>query len=98
MAKKTKRTKMSCVFYGTPKREPGSANCRLTTYKVCDPDRCPWYKDKQMMAESFERARQNYIKAHGSDDYYALGYGPRNWRGQKQNDWEKEDEANARSH
>ena len=95
---KTNRTKMSCVFYGTPNREPGMANCRLTTYKVCDPNRCPWYRNKQMMEESFEKARRNYLKRHGSDDYYALGYGPRDWRGQKQTDWEKEDKANDGTH
>lgn len=79
---KNKRPKRSCVFYGANKRrDDGSANCRLTTYHVCDPDTCPWYKNEQQMAESFEKARQNYIKRYGKDDYYKLGYGPKNWAG-----------------
>ena len=90
---KSNRTKMSCVFYGTPNREPGTANCRLTTYKECDPNRCVWYRNKQMMEASYEKARQNYIKNHGKDEYYALGYGPRDWRGQTTRDWEREDES-----
>ena len=93
--KKGKRACGSCIFYGIAHREEGMANCRLTTYKTCDPDKCPWYKNKQMLDASFEKARQNYLKRHGRDDYYALGYGPQNWRGSRIKDWEKEDEANA---
>ena len=77
----------------------GTANCRLTTYKVCDPNHCPWYKNRKMQEASFEKARQNYMKNHGGkDEYYAMGYGPKDWRGQKARDWEKEDEANDGTH
>ena len=93
-----KRAKSSCVFYGAAKTQESPANCRLTTYKVCNPDTCPWYKSKKMMEASYEKARQNYLKAHGRDDYYALGYGPKDWRGQKTKDWDKEDKANDGTH
>lgn len=96
---KGKRSKVSCIHYGVAKREPGTANCRLTTYKECNPNTCPWYKDKKMQEASFEKARQNYMKNHGGkDEYYAMGYGPKDWRGQKAKDWEKEDEANDGAH
>ena len=90
---KHKRPKYSCVFYGSSKRMDGTANCRLTTYHVCDTDKCPWYKSEQMMEASFEKARQNYIKNHdGKDEYYQLGYGPKNWAGTRfKNDDEEED-------
>lgn len=96
--KKGHRACGSCIHYGTSSREEGMANCRITTYKKCDPDTCPWYMNKQMQEASFEKARQNYIKRHGKDEYYELGYGPKDWRGQNTKDWEKEDEANAGKH
>ena len=71
------RPKTSCLFYGSlPGREPGAALCTLTTYVKCDPDACPWYRSQEMADASYEKARQNYIKNHGKDEYYKLGYGP----------------------
>ena len=68
----------SCVFYGrTGQRAAGAPYCTLTTYAKCDPYTCPFYKDETMLAESYEKARQNYIKTHGKDLYYELGFGPR---------------------
>lgn len=95
--KKGTRTCGSCIFYGASCHEEGTANCRLTTYKKCDPIKCAWYLNKQMQKESFEKARQNYIKRHGKDEYYALGYGPKNWRGARIKDWEKEDDTDAKT-
>ena len=73
--------KTSCIFYG---KRPGGHSplakgplCTLTTYATCDPSSCPWYKSEEMMQESYEKARQNYLKRYGRDDYYRLGYGPR---------------------
>ena len=75
---KLKRTKTSCIFYGKmPNRAGDDPYCTLTTYKECIPDTCPWYKTQEMMAESYEKARQNYIKNHGEDKYYQLGFGPK---------------------
>lgn len=97
--KKGKRSCSSCLHYGNSRHEEGMANCRLTTYRKCEPDICPWYLNRKMQEESFEKARQNYIKRHGSDDYYALGYAKTSWIGERSRDWDKEDEAkNAESH
>ena len=72
------RPKTSCIFYGrTPSRMEGAPLCTLTTYKTCNPYTCAWYMDKEMQAASFEQARKNYIKNHGVDKYYELGYGPK---------------------
>lgn len=76
-----KRTKTSCIFYGNmPSRKPDAPYCTLTTYKECVPDVCPFYKSQEMMDASYEKARKNYIKNHGVDKYYQLGYGPRDGR------------------
>ena len=81
IAKGTKlkeRPKTSCLFYGSlPGREKGAALCTLTTYTKCDPDTCSWYKSQEMADASYEKARQNYIKKYGKDEYYQLGYGPK---------------------
>lgn len=76
------RPKTACVYYGKPSplHSNGTAYCTLTTYQTCDPDTCVWYKDEDMLKASFEKARQNYIKNHGSDDYYKRGYGPKQRR------------------
>lgn len=79
MHKKYKnRPKTSCLFYhGRPGIKKNSSNCTLTTYATCEPDTCPWYKSQEMMDASYEKARKNYIKSHGRDDYDKLGFGPK---------------------
>jgi hypothetical protein len=69
----------SCIFYGrlSGRHPKGMPWCTLTTYATCDPSTCPWYKSEEMMQESYEKARQNYLKKYGRDDYYKLGYGPK---------------------
>ncbi len=69
----------SCIFYGrlSGRHPKGAPWCTLTTYATCDPSTCPWYKNTEMMQESYEKARQNYLKKNGRDDYYKLGYGPK---------------------
>lgn len=75
---KMKRAKCSCLYYGSfPGRERGAAMCTLTTYEKCDPDKCAWYRSQKMADESYENARRIWKKNHGTDDYDALGYGPR---------------------
>ena len=70
--------KTSCIFYG--KRPGGNSPlvkgplCTLTTYATCDPSTCPWYKSEEMMQESYEKARQNYLRQTGKDLYHRLGY------------------------
>lgn len=44
---KGKRSMGSCIHYGVAKREPGMANCRLTTYKECNPDTCPLVQESK---------------------------------------------------
>ena len=71
------RAKTSCVFYG-PAHDwaPGHTLCKLTTYETCRPDSCPWYKNVNMLDESYEKARAIWKKNHGADTYYALGLAP----------------------
>ena len=75
-----KRAKLSCIFYGAPyhSKPKKGPYCTLTTYEECNPDTCPWYKSQEMLDESYERARMNYMKTHGGkDEYYKRGYGPK---------------------
>ena len=86
------RPKTSCVFYGRVSgRTSDAPYCTLTTYAKCDPDTCPWYKSQEMMDASYEKARQNYIKNHGADDYYRLGYGPKPRHSPRKNPDDKEE-------
>lgn len=72
------RPKTSCLYYGNlPGREEGAPLCTLTTYAKCEPETCPWYMSQEMADASYEKARQNYIKRYGKDEYYKLGYGPK---------------------
>ena len=71
---KDARTKESCVFYVKERLLPKTPFCKITIYDTCHPDSCPFYKSKKMLDESYEQARQNYIKANGTDKYYQLGY------------------------
>lgn len=83
MQKYKERPKTSCVFYGKTgayKRVQDGPLCTLTTYAVCDPNTCPWYKTEEMLAESYEKARQNFIKNYGYDGYIQKGYGPKRGR------------------
>lgn len=76
---KKKYAKSRCIHYQTGKTErlPSAIRCRLTTYTVCDPKTCPWYKTPEDLAESYEKARQNFIANHGYDGYVQKGYGHR---------------------
>lgn len=88
------RPKTSCFFYGRTRQQPyGATLCTLTTYEECKPDTCPWYKTREDMDRSYEKARQNYIKKYGKDEYYEKGYGPK----MRQNPRKKEEEY-ARNH
>ena len=73
------RPKTSCLYYagGSNFKNAHQIRCSLTTYDVCDPDTCAWYLSQEMADASYEKARQNYIKKYGRDDYYRLGYGPK---------------------
>lgn len=72
------RPKTSCLYYrALPGREAGTPLCTLTTYTRCRPETCPWYRSQAMADASYEKARQNYIKRYGVDEYYKMGYGPK---------------------
>ena len=87
------RPKTSCLFYGKPHgKESGAPYCTLTTYVKCDPDTCPWFKNQEMMDASYEKARQNYIKNHGADEYFKKGYGPKYRQNPRKNPDEEEKE------
>jgi hypothetical protein len=72
--------KRSCIHYmaegGTEsvRQRTGGIRCRLTTYAECIPEACPWYMSDEMLDASYEKARQNYIKQYGRDNYSRLGY------------------------
>ena len=72
--KRSGRPKTSCVFHG---HSIGQPMCTLTTYPTCHPDTCPWYRNEDMMQESYEKAREIWARNHGTDNYYELGYGQR---------------------
>ncbi len=73
---KEKRTKESCIFYiaGRFKLTKTSPFCKITIYETCHPESCPFYKNRRMLDESYEKARRNYIKTYGEDKYYQLGF------------------------
>ena len=77
--KKLKERPMtSCLYYGgLPGRLEGAPLCTLTTYEKCDPYTCPWYRSQEMADASYEKARQNYVKNYGKDEYFERGYGPK---------------------
>ena len=73
---KEARTRESCIFYiaGRFKLTKTSPFCKITIYETCHPESCPFYKNRRMLDESYERARRNYIKTYGEDKYYQNGY------------------------
>ncbi len=88
------RPKTSCLYYiGGTNFHGDGPRCSLTTYAECNPDTCPWYRSQEMADASYEKARQNYIKKYGRDDYYRLGYGPKKNRMNPKKDPDKEENA-----
>lgn len=78
---KYRRTKGACIHNGKRRDwQRGEPLCRLTTYEACVPETCPWFMTSEMLEASYEQARQNYIKNHGCDRYYQLGYAKRDRR------------------
>lgn len=65
-----KRTKENCVFC----KDIGNEFCKATNYEKCEPETCPFWRDAAGMAESKERARQNFIKRWGFDGYGKVKY------------------------
>lgn len=64
----TGRARMNnCVHQSTMNRH----GCRILKDEiVCDPQNCEWYCTSDQMIASFRKARQNYIKSHGVDEYF----------------------------
>lgn len=60
-------TGINCVHQSTMNRH----GCRILKDEiVCDPQNCEWYCTPDQMIASFRKARQNYIKRHGVDEYF----------------------------
>lgn len=72
------RTQESCIFHveSVKLAIKDTPFCKLTMYASCTPEECPWYKSQEMIEESYEKARQNYLKNYGKDKYFQLGYAP----------------------
>jgi hypothetical protein len=73
---KEERTKKSCIFNIADKYRftKSSPFCKITIYETCHPESCPFYKNRRMLDESYEKARRNYIKTYGEDKYYQNGF------------------------
>ena len=75
---KQQRSKRRCIF--RVKDTTGLVNknnfCKVTLYESCRPDCCPWYKSREMIEESYERAAEHHYKTTGMNDYYQRGYAP----------------------
>lgn len=54
-----------CIFSTTKKIN----KCNLLNVMRCDPERCMWRKTESDMLASYHKARLNYLKTHGKDDY-----------------------------
>lgn len=54
-----------CIFTNIKKLN----KCNLLDVNRCDPERCVFRKTERDMLESYHKARLNYIRLHGKDDY-----------------------------
>ena len=65
---------MMCI-YATDRLPNG---CKILNIVRCNPDRCMWKKTAQDYLMSLHKARLNYIRQHGKDEYISLV--PPEWR------------------
>jgi hypothetical protein len=61
------RTRENCIFKASFKKYVNG--CKGFVMDECDPDKCPWHKTNAERVASLEKARQNYIKEYGVDEY-----------------------------
>ena len=75
---------MTCIFSNS--RMPNG--CRILNVQKCNEMECEWSKSVKEYLESLHRARMNYIRFHGKDEY---------WK-HVPNDWLQRYDANEKLH